>query len=461
MVTIYAYNTGTVRAIVEPAETVAQSREALGADIVQLVFDLPFHVHFAIGDYATIFGARYYLTTYPTVSKEGTRNYTFTLNMEGEQHKLGRVQYQKPNGIGQFLDSTFFINSTADTFMQLLIDNMNRAFPDDVWELGYVVADGTVKNIPFDGVNCLEALNTLAESFDTEWLVEGRKIHLYRKSSGTGLVLRYGEDEALYSITRQPQDNSNPVTRLFAYGSSRNLPFNYRNGATKLRLGALTYVDKYIDQFGLWEDSVTFDDVYPKFVGEVTAVDAGDPLKFSDTNLPFDINAPGILVDGLSAKVVFETGQLAGYELELTSFDNSTKTFTVKKNSKETALDIPGDEIRPAVGDKYIVVDIRMPNQFVQAAEAELQQRANDWIDEQVLAQLQYSVVCNPLYFKSHGINPKLGDSVTLIDTAMGINEQLRVVKFTRNLRQPSVYTIELARKAKSNPLVKLLTTIQ
>lgn len=458
MVTIYGYNTNTIRAIVEPAETVVQSKEILGPDIVQLVFDLPFHVSFALGDYANIFGATYYLTTYPAVTKSGNRDYTFTLNMEGEQHKLGRVQYQKPNGIGQFLDSTFFINSTADTFMQLIIDNMNRAFPDDGWQLGYVVADGTVKNLPFDGVNCLEALNTLAEAFDTEWLVEGRKIHLYRKETGTGLSLRYGEDEALYSITRTPQDNSNPVTRLYAYGSGRNLPQNYRNGATKLRLGALTYVDKYIDQFGLWEDAVTFEDTYPKFIGEVTAVNALVPNVFTDANIPFDVNDH--LAPGLTAKVVFETGQLAGYELEIANFNNTTKTFTVNQNNDETSLDIPGDEIRPAVGDKYIVVDIRMPNQFVQAAEAELLQRANDWIDDQVLAQLQYSVVCNPMYFKTNGIHPQLGDSISLVDSPMAINAQLRVVKFTRNLRQPNIYTIELARKAKTNPIVKLLTSI-
>src|SRR5690606_27915656 len=130
------------------------------------------HVAFAVGDYTSIFGDTYYVTTPVVVTKAGGRNYAYTLNLEGEQYKLGRVQYQKPNGIGQFLDSTFFINSTADTFMQLLIDNMNRAFPDEGWQLGYVVADGTVKNLAFDGVNCLEALNTLVEAFDTEWLVE-------------------------------------------------------------------------------------------------------------------------------------------------------------------------------------------------------------------------------------------------------------------------------------------------
>ena len=80
------------------------------------------------------------------------------------------------------------------------------------------------------------------------------------------------------------------MTRLYAYGSGRNLPQNYRNGATKLRLGALTYVDKYIDQFGLWEDAVTFEDVYPRFVGEVTAVNTLVPNVFTDANIPFDVN---------------------------------------------------------------------------------------------------------------------------------------------------------------------------
>lgn len=449
---------GGTRAIVEPNEDVYQEKRILGNNAVQLAFDLPFYTSFAVGDYATIFSETYYITTPAVVKKVGNRNYAYQLDLEGEQHKLGRTQYQKPNGIGQFRNSTFFINSTADTFVLLLIDNMNRAFPDDGWELGYVVADGTVKNLAFDGVNCLEALNTLAEAFDTEWLVEGRKVHLYRKSAGTGLVLRYGEDEALYSITRAPQDNSNPVTRLYAYGSGRNLPFNYRNGDTRLSLGALTYIDKYIEQFGLWEDTQIFEDIYPKFTGEVTSVDENNELVFTDVNIPFNVN--NILADGITAKVVFETGQLAGYELEINNFDDGTKTFTLNKNAQETALDVPGELMRPEVGDKYIVVDIRMPNEFVAAAEAELLQRANDWLDRNVLSSLSYQVECNPIYFKQNGFRPALGDSMTVIDSDMGINEQLRVVAFTRNLRDPNVYGIELAKRAKESEIVRLFRSI-
>lgn len=458
MITIRKFEDGNVRAVIQPNDAVDQSKEILGGDTVSLVFSLPYHLVFSIGDYASILGDTYYLTTRPVTEKAGRRDYRYTLNMEGEQHKLGRVQYQKQNGIGQFLDSHFFINSTADTFLKLLVDNMNRVFPDEGWKAGYVVDNG-VRNIQFDGVNCLEAIATIADAFETEWLVEGRTIHLYRKQNATGLVFRRGENEALYSITSQPQNNGNRVTRLYAYGSNRNLPANYRNGATRLRLGALTYVEKYTDEFGTsWEDSQTFDDIFPRRVGEVTAVDNSNPLVFTDGAVDFNVTAH--LVDGVTAKVVFESGQLTGYEFELSAYNHAAKTFTIKKNNSELALDIPSESIRPAVGDKYILIDLRMPEVDVLKAENELRQRAISWLDELYINSTTFSVTCNPLYFKRNGITLKLADSVTLIDEEMGIVESIRVVKMTRNLRRPELYTVELAKKAKENVIVKLLSTL-
>ncbi|MGJ1196294.1 phage tail protein [Sphingobacterium spiritivorum] len=446
----------SIIAVVEPMDTVTQEKEVSGGNFINLSFELPYYREFKRMDYAEILGETYYLTQIPTVSKEGKRDYQYTLSMEGEQCKLGRVEFLQSNLIGQYFKNPFFINDKAETFMTLLLRNIERVFPGEGWKLGYVV-DSEIKNISFDNQNCLEALSTLAEAFDTEWLIEGRTIHLYRKQSATGLVMKQGEGEALYSLEKKPQDNSNIVTRLYVYGSDKNLPNPYRRGLTRLTVGDLPYIEKQIEEYGIWEDSMTFDDIFPMNLGTITSVDSGNILRFTDANFPFDINSQ--LIPEAKAKLSFQTGQLAGYEFEISSYNHTSKTFTINKNTQDKAWEVPNSDIKLAAGDTFFVFDIRMSNAWVTAAEQTLRQKAIEYMDQRndPSENDTYSVVCNPLYFKRTGKTLRIADSVTIEEPEMGILTQKRIVKLSRNVRQPFIYTCELANRPKKNVMVKLL----
>ncbi len=444
-------------AVVQPDESVVQQKEISGLNLVRLTFTLPFFVHFMVEDWAMVFGETYYITMRPIVVKEGNRNYAYTLDMEGEQYKLGRALYMQENVISQYFNNPFFINDKAEVMMTLLLRNVQRVFPDDGWKLGFV-EDTEIRNVQFDGMNCLEVLNLLAEQFETEWLIEGRTIHLYRRTNAVNHIFRQGENEALYSITQQPQDNSNKVNRLYVYGGSKNLPANYRNGRTRLSIGAIPYIEGDTSD-GVWEDSVIFDDIIPVNNGEVSGV-TSNPLQFIDTAIPFNVN--GQLMDGVTAKVTFETGQLAGYEFEISSFNNTTKTFTINKNTQESAIDIPSEALKPTIGDKYFVFDIRMPNELTEQAEDRLRIKGQQYMDERNNPQNNeaFTVACNPLYFKRNGVVLRLADGVLLKDDEMGIDTFKRVIKITRSVRNPHLYTAELANRVKENKLVKLLSQL-
>jgi len=336
--------------------------------------------------------------------------------------------------------------------------NVQRVFPDEGWRLGFV-EDTEVKNIQFDSVNCLEVLNTLAQAFETEWLVEGRTIHLFRKTNAANHVFKQGENEALYSLEERAQDNSNKVNRLYVYGGNKNLPANYRNGRQRLAIGNIPYIEGDTSN-GVWEEDYINDSIFPINDGVVTAINPSNPLQFTDSNIPFNVN--NVLQDGVSAKVAFQSGELSGYEFEINTFNNTTKTFTINKNTQETAIDIPSSLFAPAVGDKYFVFDIRMPNELVEQAEQRLREDGIRYMNERNNKENNelFTIVCNPLYFKRKGLVLKLADSVILEDEAMEIVTQKRIIKLSRGVRNPHLYTAELANKVKENKLVKLLSQL-
>ena len=139
------------------------------------------------------------------------------------------------------------------------------------------------------------------------------------------ILLNTEKGNGLKGITRTPVEETGVVTRLYAVGSDKNLPANYRNGQKKLRM-PVAYLEKNVSIYGRIEKLESFDEIYPKRVGTVTSVDAVNPLVFSDSAMDFDLNATDangnttILIKGAPARVIFQTGQLAGYSFDIKEF---------------------------------------------------------------------------------------------------------------------------------------------
>jgi len=82
------------------------------------------------------------------------------------------------------------------------------------------------KLIAYDSTTLLSALDNIAETFDTEWWIEKNTIHFGRCEQGDQIItLEQGKE--LNGISRS-EDSEEHGTRLYAFGSSRNLNQNYR-----------------------------------------------------------------------------------------------------------------------------------------------------------------------------------------------------------------------------------------
>ena len=444
---------------IKPDDNSSQSKKVMGANELNIAFKLSYFVNFHINDYCQAYGETYKVNKLPTVIKRSVYLYEYSLIMEAEGFDLGKVQYLFLGATNTLKEGDFSVMGNADTFIDLIIANATRT--SSGWVKGQVIPTG-YKNITFNSINCYNALAQIATAFGTEFAIEGKTIHLTQRSKDTGVTLRHGRFKGLYDITRQNVDSSSIITRLYAFGSDKNLPSTYRAGLSKrLKMPVVgadpgDFIELHTGDYGIIESTHIFEDIYPHRTGKVTSINFSNPFKFYDTTLDFNINTQ--LIPGVSAKVVFNTGQLAGYTFEIQEggFNNGTKEFTLLKNTSEQSLDVPSVNFRPAIGDLYVLIDIVMPQSYVDAAETDLKNKAIDLLAISSEPQLQYQVTPDPTYLKGRNLELNIGDLVWIHDVELEIQRQIRITSTTRNIVSEWQYSVELSDVLSLGPITLL-----
>lgn len=457
------------------AITAAKQNWALNAeDTIAITVVSPFPQSYGIGDVITVFGRDYRLNRLPKVSKTGMQEYQYDLEFEGIQYDLMRVTYDvNINTTNNQLQDIQGDSLTGDLkrFMEVLISNANRVFPGK-WALGVCPETDGDNTLTFsESDNCLSALQTLCseDKFGVEFEIErvnGVYVINIKKTIGQTLpfVLEYGKGKGLYSISRENVSSSNIVTRLKVYGSTENITSKYR--ADRLCMygkdKASSYIEKAdaVAKYGIFEGRKNFD-IKPTFTGKVSSVVDGDVLSFIDTSFPFDINAKNAsgetlyLISGVSAKVHFNSGNLAGYEFEVHAYDHATHKFTLVKQTDDRGNVFPS-ETSPAFqigkNDTYKVLDIAYSRDIEEAAEKKLAEEGNKYYDQNSQPKVQYSVNVTKAFIEnklalSDGITNVFapGDYLPIKDDEIGVDKSIRIKSFTRNVLDPYDYSLTIS----------------
>lgn len=457
------------------AITAAKQTWALNAeDTIAITVVSPFPQSYGIGDVITVFGRDYRLNRLPKVSKTGMQEYQYDLEFEGIQYDLMRVTYDvNINTTNNQLQDIQGDSLTGDLkrFMEVLISNANRVFPGK-WALGVCPETDGDNTLTFsESDNCLSVLQTLCseDKFGVEFEI-GRVNGVYviniKKTIGQTLpfVLEYGKGKGLYSISRENVSSSNIVTRLKVYGSTENITSKYR--ADRLCMFGKDKASSYIEKAdavaknGIFEGRKNFD-IKPTFTGKVSSVVDGDVLSFIDTSFPFDINAKNAsgetlyLISGVSAKVHFNSGNLAGYEFEVHAYDHATHKFTLVKQTDDRGNVFPS-ETSPAFqisqNDTYKVLDIAYSRDIEEAAEKKLAEEGNKYYDQNSQPKVQYSVNVTKAFIEnklalSDGITNVFapGDYLPIKDDEIGVDKSIRIKSFTRNVLDPYDYSLTIS----------------
>lgn len=462
LITIYD-SVGTPKVELSPNDSSTQVKEVQGDSVLTLSFTHYEHIELDVDDYADFLGERFWLTEKYRPKQNSRKEWVYDLKLYGVESMIKRLLVIKT--VDDEEDPVFTLTAPPRDHVAMIVKCMNNGMGNITdWKVGQV--NGT-ENIVIDyfGKYCDEALKEIAEKVGAEWWVEGQTVNICKCEHGEPVHLGY--NKGLTSIDPGTADNVKFYTRLYPVGSSRNID-REKYGYTRLQLpGGAKYVEINADKYGRVDhyEADAFADIYPRRTGMVSSVrsevktgEDGNPFTiyyFTDNSLPFDPN--DYEIGGIVKRVSFQEGsELAGLGEE----DNGTYYFEVNFNSKtrefeiitiwpyDNDMQLPGDKLVPKAGDKYILWNLRMPDEYYALAEEEFLTAVNAYNAEHNLDISVYKAPTDHVWIEESGVELTLGRRVRLESEEyfpeFGFRDS-RITKITRKVNLPSSMDIEIS----------------
>lgn len=463
-------------------------------DYIILPFSVPSPIPFKIGDYVDLAGeldeslggklAKIYEITdiqKPTYNTS-TGGYDYELKLDAYYWKWkNKVFKYTPEHAGS--EASWSLTAALDVQLGVFLRNLKA--------LGYTYRgtdftfsiDDTVENkavaMTYDNINLLDALFSMAgeDKWNCDCWITDNVIHFGRNEFGDAVKIERGVEAS--SITRS-ESQGTYATRIYAFGSTKNIPTNYRptdeqavvNGVVQKRLmlpADTPYIDAYegMSQEEAIEDVVVFDDVYPRRVGTLSdvhtrteEVDNEDGTKetityyrYKDTELE---SKEEYIIEGQELQVTFKSGKLNGMVFGVI-FNPTPKDETRGNQLWEIVRNenygrpLPDEMMYPANGDEYVLsgFDIQLvSDQYIPAAEEELKEKAQKYADKVKKDDGTYPTILMSTWVHEDPISRifEFGQRINLVDDTYFENGRIsRVLGWEMNLDIPwdsPVYTI-------------------
>lgn len=176
---------------------------------------------------------RFEVVNLPTPTKASKDiGYDYELRLDRPWYKFkNRIIFFRRGSVNG-KEAKWSLTDTLQAHAGILTDNLaNIGYTYEGKEyLVYIHDDVEKRNeaklIAYDSTTLLSALDKIAEAFDTEWWITENTIHFGRCEQGEQTItLEQGKE--LNGLSRS-EDSEEHGTRLYAFGSSRNLNQNYR-----------------------------------------------------------------------------------------------------------------------------------------------------------------------------------------------------------------------------------------
>lgn len=464
MVTIYGSD-GTVKIQAPCDDNSTQEHELQGDNVLTLSFTLYEHVALEVNDYAEFRGQKYWLMERYRPEQKSTVEWRYDMKLYGIESLIKR--FLVLNDTDGDDEPVFTLTAPPREHVALIVKSINNGMNRTTdWKVGTVEGTDNIV-IDYEGKYCDEALREVAEKAGNraEWWVEGQTVNVCRCETGEEVTLGY--NKGLTGISCDMADNAKFYTRLYPVGSSRNIdPEKY--GHSRLQLpGGVKHVDVNVEKYGVWHhyEADAFSDIYPKRIGTVSSVrseevtdEEGNPFKifyFKDNSLGFDPNSYEIAEK--VKRISFQEGsELAGlgdeedgtYFFEA-NYDSDTHEFeliTIWPYDDGTQL--PNDTLCPKAGDKYILWNIRMPDEYYPLAEQEFREAVDRYNEENAVDAGRYKGPTDHVYIEENGIDLYVGRRVRL-ESRQYFPEtgyrSSRVTKITRQVNLPSQMDVEIS----------------
>lgn len=455
-------------------------------DYIILPFSVPDPVYFKLGDYVDLSGVLdeslggLLSKVYEIVDLQkpafnaSTGGYDYELRMDAYYWKWkNKIFKYTPEHAGH--EASWSLTAPLDVQLGVFLRNLKA--------LGYTYKgkefefsiDSTVENkavaMRYDNMNLLDALFSMAdkEKWDCDCWITDNIIHFGRNEYGDSVRIELGVEAS--AMTRSDSKGTY-ATRIYAFGSTRNIPADYRpvdeqtvvNGVVQRRLmlpADTPYIDVYPDmsEEEAIEDIVVFENVYPRRTGTLSDVHTRTEevkdengtketvtyYRYKDTGLEFKDE---YLIEGQELKIRFQSGKLNGMEFGVI-FNPDPKDdmrgaqlWEIVRNEDYGRM-LPDDTLRPENGDEYILSGFNIQlvsDRYTPEAEQELKGKAQEYADRRKRDDGTYNTTLDSEWVYNDRLRRfyEFGQKVFLVNRAFFENgRDSRILGWEFNLDKP------------------------
>lgn len=475
--TVYSKDGQTVRCVLDKLEYtgVFMAERACTSTFISDV-----KINFDVFDYIDYRGERFELELLPTVKKISKHQYSYDLNFVSLKYELERCMMRNivpsDNGIVYPTPLVVEFTGTVKYLAERIQACLDAMYGKDIWSITLAEGvDSEEKNISMRNQNCWSALSLVNTEYKLNYFVKGRSVTIGGAEPVVNNVFEYGKGKGLYEIERISDADTGIVTKLRAYGGTRNLdysypkkpewtdsilPANYALSPLRLMLpsfktdGVTDFVlasNEAIAKYGIREGVITYDDIYPSITGmKNSAGQAIDEIKSVDTitsetqptftvqlyDLGFDLNE-SLTTD--EAQLSMKSGALQGYAFTITKIvkaSDGSYTLTLGRNTLEEAdtdnFTVPNKDWNMKAGDKFVLLNILMPQEYIRAAENRLLERAKEYLAKYSSTNYSYNIGVDEIFMARNAnfYNEIMeGKRLTVNDPEMGIDHENVIIQ--------------------------------
>ena len=457
-----------------------------------LKFSLPEYVEIPVGAWCEFQGQKFFLMSSQDFKKNGTRDIEYTLTMYDDEARLGLYKLRNP--IDRRLK--FSMCAKPHEFLEVIVAYMNERDSSGVWKVGTCI-DAPEKTIEFNHTYCDEALQSVADVFETEYennnhTISLRKVEYFKEDP---LPLAYGKGNGFMpGVGRTTQSNELPIKRLYVQGGEQNIDRS-KYGSAELLLPknqTLEYEGRtyksdaegyYIERYdkvsdAVKDDSLDCSEIYPSRVGKVSSVECINAEKnfydFIDLTIPEELNFNDYIIEGETPYIRFQTGMLSGEKEFEFKYKHAERRFELVPQEIDGVI-MPNETFKPEAGvDTYAVFGINLPydseyvcdNKTQRGASWDMFREAARYLYEHEDQKFTFSGTLQSLWARRNWANVGgrliVGGYILFTDNQFakdGIS--IRIVGVKDFLTSPYSPTIEISNSVSGSSLSSQLKEIQ
>ena len=495
----------------------------MGDRTISLTAESPSTIAFLPDDYVDFRGERYVLDLIPAAKKISSSGsignaLSYDLIFYPYQIELKKCDFLDVIMGGNNLHYTGLskVEFTGDIHQlaSRIQANLNRLYPT-LWGVTVIDNHPDVKPISLTDMKCWDALLQSQSVFGFNFTVKNRLITINSLGTLYEHVFEYGQGNGLYSINGVIKNDDPVITRLRCYGSTENLPANYKKGegtqvppaqfipSLMLPDYETTLID-YIDsenisiygiREGIFRDEtikptikgMTGEDIINKG-GETTSRGPVDQILsttqiVTETQTTFKVEIPDLsfmlsnyAIPGVSPMLEITDGVLGGRAFEIVGSVKSTNgyTLTLNRNNDDANLTLPNISTSLSVGNHFVFTGLLMPDLYVKVAEGRLYDLGVASLADNDHSKFAYGLGVDEAYMMSSDIKDSIleGDELQIFDSNVGVNgpiiiQQLNITygellpKYEITLSdKPLITALDLVRKGIAESSKEISSTI-